>query len=39
MQGHYTGETWGCAIGSDGFVYTTGDDNKILGFNTKTTKV
>jgi WD40 repeat protein len=39
MHGHWTGETWGLAVGADGMVYTTGDDNTILAFNSKTTKV
>lgn len=39
MHGHWTGETWGVVIGPDGLVYTTGDDNFILGFNPKTFKV
>lgn len=38
MKGHYQGETWGLAVGSD-FIYTSGDDNRILAFNTKTKKV
>ncbi len=39
MHGHWTGETWGLAIGPDGMVYTTADDNTILGYNPKTFKV
>ena len=39
MQGHSTGETWGLAIGAEGKVYTTADDNKVLAFNPKTKKV
>jgi hypothetical protein len=39
MHGHYTGETWGLAIGSDGFIYSTGDDNTILGYNSKACQV
>lgn len=39
MKGHWTGETWGLAIGSDKNVYTTADDNTILSFNPKTNKV
>ena len=39
MHGHWTGETWGVAVGPDGLVYTTADDNFILGFNPKTTRV
>lgn len=38
IKGHYTGETWGLAVGN-GIVYTSGDDNRILAFNTKTQKV
>lgn len=39
MQGHSTGETWGLAIGPNGMVYSTADDNQILQFNPKTRKV
>ncbi len=39
MHGHWTGETWGLAIGADGLVYTTGDDNSILAFNPAKNKV
>lgn len=39
MQGHSEGETWGLAIGSNGNVITTGDDNQIIEFNPKTKKV
>jgi len=39
MHGHSQGETWGLAIGKDGNVFTTADDNQILKFNPKTTKV
>ena len=39
MQGHSDGETWGLAIGPEGNVYTTADDNKVLKFNPKTKKV
>ena len=39
MHGHSQGETWGLAIGSDGNVYSTADDNQVLKFNPKTTKV
>lgn len=39
INGHYQGETWGLAVGKTGVVYTSGDDNKILAFNTKTSKV
>lgn len=38
MKGHHEGETWGLAVG-DNVIYTSGDDNKILAFNTKTHKV
>lgn len=30
MQAHSTGETWGLAISTNGTVYTSADDNKIL---------
>lgn len=39
VQGHWTGQVWGLAIGPDGLIYTTGDDNNILAFNPKTLKV
>lgn len=39
MHGHSQGQTWGLAIGPDGNVYTTADDNSILKFNPKTSKV
>ncbi len=39
MHGHWTGETWGLAVGPDGIIYTAGDDNFILAFNSKTNKV
>lgn len=39
MQGHSTGETWGLAIGNDGNVYTTADDNQVLCFNPKIKQV
>jgi WD40 repeat protein len=39
MHGHWTGETWGLAFDSNGLVYTTADDNTVLAFNPKTTKV
>eukprot|EP00178_Gracilaria_changii_P027591 TRINITY_DN8922_c0_g1_i1.p2 TRINITY_DN8922_c0_g1~~TRINITY_DN8922_c0_g1_i1.p2 ORF type:complete len:113 (+),score=10.65 TRINITY_DN8922_c0_g1_i1:1003-1341(+) len=39
MQGHSQGETWGLAIGPNGNVYTTADDNKIISFNPKSKKV
>ena len=39
MQGHSTGETWGLAIGPDGNIYTTADDNQVLSFNPKTKRV
>lgn len=38
MQSHSTGETWGLAIGNQGTIYTTADDNKIIEFNPKTKK-
>ena len=38
MKGHWTGETWGLAIGSDKKVYTTADDNTIICFNPSTNK-
>lgn len=39
MQGHSEGQTWGLAIGPNGNVYSTADDNKIISFNPKTKKV
>lgn len=39
MQGHSQGETWGLAIGPNGNVFTTADDNKIISFNPKSKKV
>lgn len=39
MHSHSQGETWGLAIADNGCVYTTADDNQILKFNPKTTKV
>lgn len=39
MHGHWTGETWGLAVGPDGLVYTSCDDNFILAFNPKTCRV
>jgi hypothetical protein len=30
MHGHWTGETWGLALGKNGKVYTTADDNNII---------
>ncbi len=38
MRGHWTGETWGLAIGNDNNVYTTADDNSIICFNPNTCK-
>ena len=38
MKGHWTGETWGLAIGSDKKIYTTADDNTIICFNPTTNK-
>lgn len=38
MRGHWTGETWGLAIGSDNNIYTTADDNTIICFNPNTYK-
>lgn len=34
MNGHGTGEAWGLALTSEGNVVTTGDDNKIVYFDT-----
>jgi hypothetical protein len=39
MKGHWTGEVWGLAIGSDNKVYTTADDNSVLCFNPSSSKV
>jgi hypothetical protein len=36
MNGHWAGETWGLALGPEGKVYTTADDNSVLCFNPKT---
>lgn len=38
MNGHGTGEAWGLALTGDGNVVTTGDDNKIVHFNTSNNK-
>ena len=38
MQGHSQGETWGLAIGPNGNVFSTADDNKIICFNPKSKK-
>ena len=38
MRGHWTGETWGLAIGNDNNIYTTADDNSIICFNPNTYK-
>lgn len=35
MNGHGTGETWGLAVDQNGNVVTTGDDNKVLYFDSK----
>ena len=38
MQGHSAGETWGLAIGPEGKVYTTADDNKVISWDPATKK-
>ena len=38
INGHSTSEVWGLAVGKDGVVYTSGDDNKIIAFNSNTMK-
>ncbi len=38
-ESHSDGEVWGLAVIPDGYVLTTGDDNKIKLWNTKTRKV
>lgn len=39
MQAHSTGETWGLGISTQGTIYTTADDNKILEFDPKSKKI
>lgn len=39
MNGHGTGETWGLALDSKGNAVTTGDDNKLIYFDTSKNKV
>jgi len=38
MNGHSQGEAWGLAIGGDGNIFTTADDNSVICFNPKTFK-